>query len=228
MAKKKQKKAKDKFEYSNEIVGVLLILLSIIGMLGYGRAGNFIRGFSVFLVGVAYFPLLAIFLILGVCLIVKRSAPKLISREMIGASLLVMAVLTVVHIKYVVEIDSSKMIVETFKNIMLSFKSPEIIKSCGGGMIGAILSYIFNWAFSADGIVIVVITLAILGIILIFNASIINWFKGFKIPRHEKEIDDEDDEEESKEEVEDKRIVISSIEELTNKKEEADADVPIK
>ena len=40
MAKKKQKKEKEKFEYSNEIIGVLLILLSIIGMLGYGRAGT--------------------------------------------------------------------------------------------------------------------------------------------------------------------------------------------
>ena len=58
MAKRKQKKQKKKFEYWNEIVGILLILLSIIGMLGYGRAGNFVKGFSVFLVGVAYFPLL--------------------------------------------------------------------------------------------------------------------------------------------------------------------------
>ena len=56
MAKKKTKKTKEKFEYSNEIIGVLLILLSIIGMLGYGRAGNFIRSFTVFLVGIAYFP----------------------------------------------------------------------------------------------------------------------------------------------------------------------------
>ena len=72
MAKKKQKKESDKFEYSNEIIGVLLILLSIIGMLGYGRAGNFIRSFAVFLVGVAYFPLLVAIFLLGVYLIVKR------------------------------------------------------------------------------------------------------------------------------------------------------------
>ena len=61
MAKKKQKKEKDKFEYSNEIIGVILILLSIIGMLGYGRAGNFIRSFAVFLVGVVWFYFLLIF-----------------------------------------------------------------------------------------------------------------------------------------------------------------------
>ena len=65
MAKKKQKKEKEKFEYSNEVIGVLFVLLAIIGMLGYGVAGNFIRSFAVFLMGVAYFPLLVLFLILG-------------------------------------------------------------------------------------------------------------------------------------------------------------------
>ena len=56
MAKKKQKKEKETFEYSNEVIGVLFVLVAIIGMLGYGVAGNFMRGFAVFLVGVAYFP----------------------------------------------------------------------------------------------------------------------------------------------------------------------------
>ena len=70
MAKKKQKKEKEKFEYSNEVIGVLFVLLAIIGMLGYGVAGNFIRSFAVFLVGVAYFPMLIAFLFLGLYLIV--------------------------------------------------------------------------------------------------------------------------------------------------------------
>ena len=229
MTKKKQKKDKDKFEYSNEIIGVLLILLSIIGMLGYGRAGNFIRSFSVFLVGIAYFPLLVIFLILGVCLIVKRKAPKMVSRESIGVYLIMMSVLTILHLEYVKKQPSSELIMETFRNVMLSFKSPEIIKNCGGGMIGSLLAYAFNWAFASDGIIIVVITLIILGIILVFNTSILNMFKKIRIP---KIIDEDDDEEEETEEVEDKRVVISSIEELTSKKEEpaeeVDTDVPIR
>ena len=79
MAKKKQKKEKETFEYSNEVLGVLFVLLSIIGMLGYGVAGNFIRSFSVFLVGVAYFPLLVAVLVLGLYLIVICKSPKFIS-----------------------------------------------------------------------------------------------------------------------------------------------------
>lgn len=237
MAKKKQKKEKEKFEYSNEIIGVLLILLSIIGMLGYGRAGNFIRSFSVFLVGVAYFPLLIAFLVLGVYLIVKRKSPKMVSRMSIGIYLIIMAVLTLIHMDYVKHVESSEMIMETFRNVMLAFKSAAVIKNCGGGMAGAILAYVFNWAFSADGIIIVVITLIILGLILVFNTSLLTWISKIKLPKHEKTKEVEEEEEIAKpEEVEDKRIVISSIDELTNRKEEkedvkeeeVDADIPIK
>ena len=238
MAKKKQKKEKEKFEYSEEIVGVLFVLLSIIGMLGYGVAGNFVRSFAVFLVGVAYFPLLIIFLCLGLYLIIKRTSPKFISRFSIGVSLIVMAILTLVHMEYVHEFSGKEIIVETFKNVMLSFKSADLIKNCGGGMIGSCLVSIFNWAF-ADGIIFLVVTLIILGLIFIFNTSLVNLLsKILKIPKfnkHEKEehpalIKNDVVEEEvpvSAEQTE--KRVISSIEELTVKKEEVkDTDIPIR
>ena len=237
MAKKKQKKEKEKFEYGNEIIGVILILFSIIGMLGYGRAGNFIRSFAVFLVGVAYFPLLLIFLILGVYLIVKRNTPKMISRTSFGIYLIIIALLTLLHMEYTSKVEGVNVITETFKTVMLSFKSIDVIKNCGGGMAGAILSYVFNWAF-ADGVIIVIITLVILGMILILNKSLFETISSFfaKIkPKRDKTKNSSikiEQEEEKSEEIPDKRIVISSIDELTNKKEEkeevVDEDIPIK
>ena len=230
MAKKKQKKEKEKFEYSNEIIGVILILLSIIGMLGYGRAGNFIRSFAVFLHGVAYFPLLIAFLVLGVYLIVKRKTPKLLSRTSIGAGLIVMAILTLLHLEYLS--SDTQIISETFKNIMLAFKSVDIIKNCGGGIIGSLLVYVFNWAF-ADGIIIVVITMIVLGLILMLNTSVLTMLSKLKLKKRTKEAKHEE-ESDNEEEAADKRIVISSIDELTNKKEdniqekETDDDIPIK
>ena len=230
MAKKKQKKEKEKFEYSNEIIGVILILLSIIGMLGYGRAGNFIRSFAVFLVGVAYFPLLIAFLVLGVYLIVKIKTPKLLSRKSIGAGVIVMSILTLLHLEYLS--SDTQIISETFKNIMLAFKSVDIIKNCGGGIIGSLLVYLFNWAF-ADGIIIVVITMIVLGLILMLNTSVLTMFSKLKLKKRTKEAKHEE-ESDNEEEVTDKRIVISSIDELTNKKEdniqekETDDDIPIK
>ena len=77
MAKKKQKKdsEKKKFEYSNEVIGIILILASIIGIGAYGPAGNFIRSFAVFLVGNIYIFLLAAILVHCVYLIIKRKSP---------------------------------------------------------------------------------------------------------------------------------------------------------
>ena len=230
MAKKKHRKKDDSFEYMNEIVGVLLILLSIIGMLGYGRAGNFVRSFAVFLVGVAYFPMLILLLALGVFLIVKSDEIKFISRASIGVYLIVISVLTLLHLEYIKANPSVAIITDTFDKVMMAFKSADFIKSCGGGMLGAIFGFVFNWAFSIDGILIVVITLILLGIILIFNTSILSWFSKLKELRANREEDDdeEDDEDEEEEEEVDNRVVISSIDELTNKKEEVDADIPIK
>ena len=231
MAKKKQKKEKEKFEYSNEILGILLILLSIIGMLGAGRAGNFIRSFSVFLVGVAYFPLLIGFLVLGLYLIIKRKTPKIVTRMSIGLYLIVMAVLSWLHMGYIEKVQGTEVVVETFKTVMMAFKSVDMIKNCGGGIIGSLLIYVFNWAF-ADGIIIVIITLIILGLILAFNTSIIGMISKLKFFSLKKKADVKVKEEPVSTESVDNRIVISSIEELTSKKEtpkeEVDEDVPIR
>ena len=60
MAKKKTKKSKsnNKFEYTNEIVGVIIILIGVIGILGTGIIGNMVKSFSIFLVGTIYLLLL--------------------------------------------------------------------------------------------------------------------------------------------------------------------------
>ena len=235
MAKKKHKKEKETFEYSNEVIGVLCVLLSIIGMLGYGVAGNFIRSFAVFLVGVAYFPLLLALLFLGLYLIVKRKSPKFISRLSIGIYLIVMAILTWIHMGYIDDFSGKEIILETFDNVMLAFKSTDMIQHCGGGLLGAILIFVFDWAF-ADGVIIVIITLILLGLIFVFNTSLLSVLGKIKLPKKVSKVTLPNVEEKVAEEEVDKRIVISSIEELTSKKDEVrdkvevkdDIDIPIK
>ena len=161
----------------------------------------------------------------------------MISRTSFGVYLIIIALLTLLHMEYTSKVEGVNVITETFKTVMLSFKSIDVIKNCGGGMAGAILSYVFNWAF-ADGVIIVIITLVILGIILILNKSLFETISSFFakiIPRRDKTRNNSinmEQEEEKSEEIPDKRIVISSIDELTNKKEEkeevVDEDIPIK
>ena len=234
MAKKKQKKEKEKFEYSEEILGVLIVLICVIGILGYGRAGNFFRSFAVFLTGICYAPFLIILLILGLYLIVKRKMPNLLTTKFIGSYMISLTLLVYCHREYIKLNSGSKIITETFTNVMSSFRSPQVISNTGGVMIGAIFGYTFDWAFS-DGIYIVLITIALLGLILVFNTSLIDLVKKIKVPKFKKvkkDIKESNEEEEVKdEEVEDKRIIISSMEELSHIKDNdinVDKDIPIK
>lgn len=234
MTKKKQKKEKEKFEYSEEILGVLIVLICVIGILGYGRAGNFFRSFAVFLTGICYAPFLIILLILGLYLIVKRKMPNLLTTKFIGSYMISLTLLVYCHREYIKLNSGSKIITETFTNVMSSFRSPQVISNTGGGMIGAIFGYTFDWAFS-DGIYIVLITIALLGLILVFNTSLIDLVKKIKVPKFKKvkkDIKESNEEEEVKdEEVEDKRIIISSMEQLSHIKDNdinVDKDIPIK
>lgn len=130
--------------------------------------------------------------------------------------------------KYIIlnEQEGSKIITETFNNLLVAFKSTSAISNSGGGMIGAIFTFMFYSLFR-DGTKIVVITLIVIGVILLFNTSIIDLFKKIKLPKREKKEkntcknDDEEDE----------RIHISStkdIEKVSEKEAIVDREIPIK
>ena len=74
--KKKRKESKKNISYVTELKGMLLILISIIGICKFGIVGAFIQHFAAFFVGAAYNILLAVVFITGLCMIVKREYPN--------------------------------------------------------------------------------------------------------------------------------------------------------
>ena len=236
MSKKKQKKDndKEKFEYSNEIIGIIIVLMGIIGLGGYGPVGHFISSFSIFLFGNLYILFLIGMLLWGGYLIIKRDKPNMFSLKFIGFYIMLLAILIFLHTEYVFKNSQEgiNIITETFSNLMLAFKSDLALKESGGGIIGALFSFAFVSAFK-EGTYIVVISLGIMGFILFFNVSIIESFKKLKGKIHikkkvKKEKNDPTDEDVIKD---DKKIIISSMEELTHFKdndEEISDDIPIK
>ena len=203
MAKKKTKKSqnKNKFEYSNEIAGVIIILIGIIGILGSGIVGNMVRSFAIFLVGTIYLLLLILLVVMGVFLILKKDPPNLLSSKFIGIYVIIISILVILHMKYIETNGTAgtKIITETFQNLMLSFSSNTALANAGGGIIGAIFSYIFVTCFGT-GAMIVTFTLLVLGIILVFNVSILAIYNKIKpnlagIFEHDEEEDDEPDDE---------------------------------
>lgn len=221
MPKYKQKKDTDKkFIYNNEVTGIILILISIIGICRYGPVGRFISSFAVFLVGTIYPVLLIMFLLLGLYLIVKREAPNYFSSKLLGLYTFILALLIFLHIDYVTMNDLKGVTIfkETIDNVLLTFKNVDAISNTGGGIFGALLSFVFVSLFSIEGTKIVVGGLVVLGFILFLNVSIYDTFikikSGLKklFTRKDKKNKDSDA---SEEEVDDK-IVVSSINELTH------------
>lgn len=238
MAKKKKKKdsEKKKFEYTNEVIGIILILASIIGIGAYGPAGNFIKSFAVFLVGNIYIFLLLGLLVLGGYLIVKRKSPNLLSLRWIGFYILVISFLVLLHLKYI-EVHSQegiKIITETFNSLLKTFDNTGTtnivdtisysISNSGGGIIGAIFTYAFFSLFR-NGTKIVIITLIVIGIILLFNTSLIDILKKIKLPKlkkkEKKEVKDDTD----------SRIILPTSDKIPEKEEKeivSEPDIPIK
>ena len=246
MAKKKEKKeTKKKFEYSNEIIGVIIILIAIVGLGNFGPAGNFVTCFAVFLMGTFDVFFLVSLLLIGCYLIIKRELPDFYSSRAIGLYIILISVLILSHGSYIKEYTGDfKILKETWSSMIAFFNSVSTtgtgfaemfsqsaaLENTGGGMIGALFASLFYFLFR-DGIYIVVGVLTVLGVTLLFNVSFIDLFKKIKLPkRHHEEHEQiiKDGNEPIKEEIEDKRVVISSMEELTHIKEPADQDIPLK
>ena len=170
--KKKRKETKKKPNYFIELKGMLLVLISIIGICKFGIVGGFIQDFAGFFVGVAYNILLAIVFIVGIYMIVKRDYPVFFSSKLIGLYAIAIALLVFCHINYIkdIETNNAEIFKMTLDNLMAFAHGTDELK--GGGMIGALFSYINVSLFTTEGTKVVCIALIILGLILFTGMSI--------------------------------------------------------
>ena len=245
MAKRKKKKETKKgFAHSTELYGVLLVLAAILGIGRYGPVGNMIASFAIFLVGVLYNPLLVVLLILGAYLIINREWPNLFTTKMLGIYLLLIGVLVLMHENFILQNDSNavKVFSETTNQLINSFS--DVMKGArpnaiGGGIIGCTFGVLFMMLFSYRGMQIIAWTLIIIGFSLFTGFSIIDFVKDKakaakeKFPKRDKSSSDDEEEVSTKKPIitgneeqpvlgeikdDDKKIVISSIDELTKAK----------
>ena len=239
MAKKKQKRKKDDygFKYPIEIKGIIFIVISVIGFLGFKAniLGTIIKGFSMFLMGSFDFIILGLLLIFGGYMLVKREKPKYFDSKMIGLYIFLIGLLSLAHINY---LSDKSDFIATMKNTI-----DEILKCIntkttysGGGMIGALFMFVFNLLLGKTGSIIIIGVLILIGILLMANLSIsegIIWLKEKLRRKNEYEEDDDeqgleeydDDTEDDDNELEKRKIKISSISELTHQEVENNEEI---
>lgn len=253
MAKRKRKKQTKKgFEYKLEVIGLVLLLASILGIGKYGPVGRMIASFALFLVGSIYMVLLVVLFIVGAYLLVKREWPDFFSTKLMGVYLFVFGFLIVMHQDFVLQNEGNMMLifratVDQLVAVFHGIMNTGILEdwfAVGGGILGGIFSMIFDKLFSYTGMQIVSWVLMGVGFCLFTGFSIIDYVKeklasGKEKRLHAKEeklekdskkaviINNGDDEEEEKDIEKDKHIKITSIDDL-KKVPVKEVDTPVK
>ncbi len=230
MAKKKKSKedSANKFEYSVELTGLILILIGLIGF-GFGPVGAILKEFAMFLLGEWWFCVLILVLILGVHMLIKRKLPNFISSKLIGIYILIAIVLILSHMTFVRTVEKPTAIFgETINNYMDrmdSINKANILTSSGqtsivigGGILGAACSFVVSALFGITGTYIVITILGMFSLIMLFNINIGEIFgkifkKRERKPKSEKHTEEETDLVPITG-TDDDKIIITSVEEL--------------
>ncbi len=226
MAKKKKSKEEsaNKFEYSVELTGLILILIGLIGF-GFGPVGAILKEFAMFLLGEWWFCVLILVLALGIHMLIKRKLPNFISSKLIGIYILIFVVLVLSHMTFVRTVEKPASIFsETINNYMdrmESINKAEILTSTGqtsivigGGILGAASSFLVSVLFGITGTYIVITILTIFGLIMIFNINIGSFFSNLFKKRSKEKKNSSNDLVPITGAEEDDKIVITSVEEL--------------
>ena len=226
MAKKKKRKETKKKDskFYIELIGLLLILLSILGFGHFGMVGEISYGFSVFLMGVWNVIFLVGLFITGAYMMVKREKPIFFTSSLVGIYVIFIGILIMSHLSYVEKghLEGFNIVTKTVDNFLTSVHSLDNIQ--GGGVIGAIFTAIFVILFDIGGTKIVIWAFIIGGVVMFTGMSIMDMISKTKekaasmIKNKSKPKDSvihtiEDKEEEEKEEK-DEKIIVSSVDEL--------------
>lgn len=240
MAKRKKSKKveNEKFQYSVELTGLLLVLIGVIGV-GFGPVGNLIKKFAMFLLGSWWILILLLLLFLGFYMLFKRKMPNFFTSRLIGIYILLIVILVWSHIPFIKEcVKPSEILSATYGNISDRIgtisqtasvaSTGQTSIAIGGGIIGAFFAYLCAMCFGLVGTYIVLGVLALFGFIMLFEITVVDIFSKifgiFKREPREKtpkliypDDDEDEDEEEIKGKINDKKddkIIISSVEEL--------------
>jgi len=194
MAKKKTSKSTNSKNdsFRAELWGVALIIIGIMGFGSFGPVGNIIRSFSMFLMGTWYAIALFLCILVGAYLMIKRKSPNFWTIRLIGVYLIILTLLVYSHLEYaILENLNGKAIIEATLNNFLDTNINYTVSS-GGGIIGGLLTIAFTKMFDYSGTKIVLVVLAVLGVILLFDINlgdILNFFrklfKKMRLPKRE-------------------------------------------
>ena len=177
--KYKSPKTKDNKVLSDEVeyvlIGLMLILLSIIGLLNKGPVGNFLTYITIYLFGAYYFILYALIFAYSIYLMIKKKVYKIhINMNLLGAILVFISLLiassntntelrfnnlTALYNEHMASVSSSIFVIDNLSNLATT----------GGGFVGFTLKALLNTCVTSVGTTIIYIVCMSVGLILLFK-----------------------------------------------------------
>ena len=186
-SKKSNKKNLKTFLYY-EVLGLVLLLLSILGIAKLGIIGKAVYMVSAFFSGNwAFIPLLYVIFV-GGWIVLKQKYPPFFTRIMFGIYFIFTSILMYTHILlYDQKIaassySSTSILLNTWESFYLGMLDPSLAIDYGGGMIGGILYAAFYILFDTIGTKIVCLFMILLGTILVLNRPLKDTIEKMLLP----------------------------------------------
>lgn len=182
MAKTRKRGTKKKKGYSIEVIGIILIFISVLAIGEFGFVGRFFANVIRLFVGETY-PLFSIFgILLGIHYIFYGKNPKFKMNRLFGTIMLYSALLVFLHLKMfepIMEADVN-ILAATWRRFLNLFNDTIISLSLGGGMIGALLYSMTYFLFANIGTYIFIGIIVFIAIMSIGEFSYQTLFNSIK------------------------------------------------
>src|SRR5699024_2923661 len=169
-----------KKQFKLELIGLLLVFLSIFGsgasMISEGFVPRLLENGFRFLFGIWYFVASILLLVTGLFLIIKRKKPDFFTKRKFGMLVIFLGVLLFTHIqtfeKLQISIEDSSIVKQSWHHFASYVKGVGVGSQLGGGMIGAFLFMLIHFLFSFVGAKIVAVFSILIGLLFATNFSL--------------------------------------------------------
>ncbi|MBN8434650.1 DNA translocase FtsK [Priestia flexa] len=182
MAKKKRRGKFKKEEWKRivrfELIGLLLLAITLIAMAGLGAVGQALVLLVRLFIGEWYMLMLIGLLVLSGYIIWKRALPPFITRQLVGTYLIILAILLFSHVTLFENLSKNgtftdpSVILNTWDLYMLEATGEVNRSDLGGGMVGAVMFAMFYYLFDSLGTELIASLLIVIGVLLITRRSL--------------------------------------------------------
>src|SRR5690625_596639 len=178
MSKARKRGRKKKKGYSIEVLGIIIIFISVLAIGEFGFVGQFFANVIRIFVGDTYQLIAVLIGLLRLHYLFRSKGPKFDTKRLIGSIFLFTALLVWLHQRVFAPVMAAdvNIVSATWRNLTNLFSSTISPQDIGGGMIGAILYAVSYFLFSNIGTYIFIALLAFFGIMSIGHFSYGNLF----------------------------------------------------